>query len=227
MTYRSPEEALRERNAALEAELAQLEEKQKSASELEADITRVVEALAKSRTLLDRLEKKRALPMLDRVRVASPCTARWDTMTGDDKVRFCGACQKNVFNLSAMTREEAEVVMLEKDGELCVRLYRRADGTVLTRDCPVGAGRRRLRLLGVMALGGSALAAAAGFAAATLSSRAATEPVGDRAPAPVTAPELSTHLLGAAEVEVEVEEPEPVEMGKMAPAPPSASPKRK
>ena len=37
-----------------------------------------------------------------------------------------------------MTAEEAVQVIQEKEGHLCVRLYRRADGTMITADCPVG-----------------------------------------------------------------------------------------
>jgi len=165
MTYRSAEDALRERTAALEAQLLALEEKRKTAAELEADVERVVSELKKSRTLMDRFAKKRALPMLDEVRVASPCNANWNDMAGDDKSRFCGKCEKNVFNLSAMSREEAELLMLEKEGNLCIRLYRRKDGTVLTQDCPVGVRKKRLRLVGVLAIGGGLAATAAGFAA--------------------------------------------------------------
>jgi len=50
-----------------------------------------------------------------------------------------------VFNLSAMTRGEAERLVQNKgEGRLCVRFFRRADGTLLTEDCPVGL-RQRLR----------------------------------------------------------------------------------
>lgn len=92
-----------------------------------------------------------SLNLLDRVRIASPCTARWEDMRGNDKARFCGQCRLNVYNISAMTRPEAEALVGGADGRLCVRLYKRADGTVITQDCPVGlaAVRRRLARLGV------------------------------------------------------------------------------
>jgi len=32
-------------------------------------------------------------------------------MVGDDRVRACGGCDRPVFNLSAMSREEAERVL--------------------------------------------------------------------------------------------------------------------
>lgn len=76
---------------------------------------------------------------LDNLQIASPCRADWHKMTGDDKARFCGSCQKNVFNISLMSRQEAEALILEKEGNLCVRLARRADGTIITGDCPIGS----------------------------------------------------------------------------------------
>ncbi len=87
----------------------------------------------------------RSLPLLDQIRVASPCTADWDRMEGDLKVRFCGQCSKNVYNLSGMTREEAEALVAQTEGKVCVRFYRRFDGTMLTADCPVGLRKLRFR----------------------------------------------------------------------------------
>src|SRR5205814_4285456 len=83
--------------------------------------------------------------LVQQVQIASPCTASWDGMTGDDRSRFCGQCKLNVYNLSAMTEAEGEALIIEKEGKLCARIYRRYDGTVLTKDCPVGlrAVRRR------------------------------------------------------------------------------------
>lgn len=75
---------------------------------------------------------------LDNVRVASPCSQDWNAMIDDDRQRFCGDCKLNVYNLSGMTRAEAESLLINSEGRLCVRFYRRADGTILTQDCPVG-----------------------------------------------------------------------------------------
>ena len=74
-------------------------------------------------------------PMLDVLNVKDPCTESWTGMRGDGPVRFCGLCEMNVYNLSAMTRDEAETVVREREGRLCVRFYRRADGTVTTASC--------------------------------------------------------------------------------------------
>ncbi len=83
--------------------------------------------------------------ILDEIRVATPCRADWDKMTGDDKSRFCQSCQKNVYNVAMMSRDEALALIAEKEGSLCVRLSRRADGTLITNDCPVGAQTKRRR----------------------------------------------------------------------------------
>src|SRR5262245_27890709 len=77
-------------------------------------------------------------PNLDQIRVASPCPVGWETMTGDERVRFCSLCQLNVYNFAELTRIEAEELIRTTEGRICGRLYRRTDGTVITRDCPIG-----------------------------------------------------------------------------------------
>jgi len=75
---------------------------------------------------------------LDSVRIASPCSANWNEMRGDERKRYCAMCRLNVYNLSDMTRDEAESFLINAEGRVCVKFYQRADGTVLTKDCPVG-----------------------------------------------------------------------------------------
>ena len=75
---------------------------------------------------------------LNNIKIASPCSADWNAMSGDHKKRFCGECKLNVYNLSGMSKAEAENLIIETEGRLCVRFYSRADGTILTQDCPVG-----------------------------------------------------------------------------------------
>lgn len=75
---------------------------------------------------------------LDGIKVASSCSANWDEMYGNDRQRHCGDCKMNVYNLSEMTKQEAENLIMNAEGLLCARFYRRADGTILTKDCPVG-----------------------------------------------------------------------------------------
>lgn len=89
---------------------------------------------------------------LDKIRVAAPCKMSWEAMDGDEQARFCHRCKLNVYNLSAMSREEAEQLVLQSEGRLCVRFYRRRDGTLLTRNCPVGKreAQNRWLLAGVL-----------------------------------------------------------------------------
>ena len=83
---------------------------------------------------------------LANVQVAAPCKADWNQMMGDERVRFCGACSLNVYNLSAMTKAEAETLIARTEGRLCVKFYRRRDGSIITQDCPVGWRAIRCRV---------------------------------------------------------------------------------
>jgi hypothetical protein len=80
---------------------------------------------------------------LDVLEVASPCPVRWSDMHGDDRARFCRQCQLPVYNLTDMTRPEAESFLSGRVKRTCVRFYRRADGTILTQDCPQGMALAR------------------------------------------------------------------------------------
>jgi hypothetical protein len=96
-----------------------------------------------------------SLTILNNLRIASPCPASWEAMRGDDRVRFCDACEKHVYNISGLTVDAAVALVRESEGPVCVRLYRRKDGTILTADCPVGlraAVRRRLVRLAAAAV---------------------------------------------------------------------------
>jgi hypothetical protein len=135
MTYRSDLDALEARHAALDVE-----------------VSRTTAERDRTATLVEEAKTRLRLPVLDNIRVASPCNASWDDMVGDDQVRHCGICDKDVFNLSNLTREDAEAVITATEGALCTRYYRRADGTIITSDCSVGmrrARRRRLIVAGV------------------------------------------------------------------------------
>ncbi|HUS29361.1 MAG TPA: hypothetical protein VMZ53_12670 [Kofleriaceae bacterium] len=131
VTYRNDLEALQARKVALDAAV--------DSATRERDATAQILEEAKART---------RLPVLPNLRIASPCTERWDAMSGDERVRHCGKCDKDVFDLSALTREQAESLIRERAGDLCARYYQRKDGTILLADCEVGArGVRRRNYL--------------------------------------------------------------------------------
>ena len=104
--------------------------------------------------------------ILQVIEIANPCQADWECMEGDEQSRFCGQCSKRVYNLSAMTSDEAVKLISESESTPCIRLYRRQDGTVINQDCPVGIRRayRWAKRVGVAVfvalLGGSTLFAA-------------------------------------------------------------------
>ena len=147
MSYRNDLDALRARHTALSN-----------------DVTARTKDLEDARRLHDDAEARAKRPILDNIRVATPCSADWTKMSGSDRVRACGACNKNVYNLSDMTRDEAESLIIENEGKLCVRYFQRSDGMILLKDCLVGIRRRRRRR--VIAAGAATLLA--GASAATM-----------------------------------------------------------
>jgi hypothetical protein len=82
---------------------------------------------------------------LANLRIAAPCPAGWDAMAGDDRVRHCSLCSLNVYNFGEMTSDEVRDVLAKTEGRVCARLYQRADGSVITRDCPTGLRALRRR----------------------------------------------------------------------------------
>lgn len=97
---------------------------------------------------------------LNNVRIASPCAKKWEELAGDERVRFCAHCQLNVYNFSAMTKAEVESFLMKAEGRVCGRVYRRADGTMLTQDCPVGLRAVKQR---VSSMAATAFLAVMGF----------------------------------------------------------------
>ncbi len=136
---------------------------------LAADVAERQRELAATKALLEQATAQRSRPLLDNLKIASPCHVAWETMDGGDRVRHCASCDKDVFDLSALTRDEAEALLRERAGNLCVSYYQRTDGTVITSDCTVGIAKRRRRR--VMAAGLAAVLASAGGLALFLSLR--------------------------------------------------------
>lgn len=99
---------------------------------------------------------------LDSIKVASPCSADWDSMVGNNRQRHCGECQLDVYNLSGMTKKEAENLIMNSEGRLCARFYRRKDGTIITQDCPVGWAAMKQRMSKIWTAVASVLITAVG-----------------------------------------------------------------
>jgi hypothetical protein len=76
-----------------------------------------------------------------------------------EQVRHCAQCDRDVYDVSAMAGAEAEAFLRARVGaRTCVRLLRRDDGTLVTRDCADVAPKRRLRILAASTLVASACA---------------------------------------------------------------------
>src|ERR1700733_14441031 len=175
MGYRDASESLRAYRDRIAADLAQARQAAKDAAD-HARKTAVLEReLKETDVLLQRLGTKRTrLPVfdhLDRLEIAAPRKAPWEHTAGGEHVRFCGQCEKNVYNVSSLPRDEAEALLAARAGDLCVRMYKRAEGTVMTADCPVGVKKRRRRRVLGATVGGGLMAAAGALtvaAAATM-----------------------------------------------------------
>jgi hypothetical protein len=171
MTYRDDDPRLARRSALLRNRLL-LSGRDDDAriAEIDVELERLDEA--------HRAELRRRLPLVASARIASPCPEPWDRMDGDGTVRHCARCDQDVVDLSAMTALQAESYLATR-APRCARLFTRADGTILFRDCTVGAdGVRRRRA--ALTTGATLLAATA---AATIwaapSPRVARPPRGD------------------------------------------------
>jgi hypothetical protein len=107
------------------------------------------------------------LPDGAKLSIASPCKETWDAMVGDDRVRHCSRCDKDVYNLSGMTGAEISALLARRGERPCVRFFKRQDGTMLTADCPVGRPKKiALRVITAagLAIGASASGLVAAFA---------------------------------------------------------------
>jgi hypothetical protein len=84
--------------------------------------------------------------------IPAPCEADWESMIGNERVRFCEHCNLHVTNLSTLTRQEAMRLVSRSEGRLCVRFVKRVDGSVVTKQLPQKLhqiGRRVSRIAGV------------------------------------------------------------------------------
>src|ERR1044072_8689352 len=74
---------------------------------------------------------------LELLQIPKPCPSDWENMIGNERKRYCTECHKYVYNLSAMTRREAEVLIEDSQGKVCARFTRLPDGQILTHEPPI------------------------------------------------------------------------------------------
>jgi hypothetical protein len=76
------------------------------------------------------------LETLATVDIATPCPMQWKDLTGDERKRFCASCKQHVYNLEQLdVTDVIALVRRAREERVCLRFYRRLDGTVMTKDC--------------------------------------------------------------------------------------------
>ena len=68
---------------------------------------------------------------LKNLTIPSPCSANWDSMKGNDQVRFCEHCDLSVHDLSQMTRHQAQRLVSRSNGRLCIQFVSEVSGKPL------------------------------------------------------------------------------------------------
>jgi hypothetical protein len=131
--------------------------------------------------------------ILNQLTVRTPCPRDWKLMHGDDRVRYCDACGKHVYNFAAMTSDEVVSLIRSQDGRVCGRIFQRPDGTMVTSDCQPAlqpASRPwQFKLRSLMAV-------IAGFAAVFGITRLFWPSEDSPPPAPTPRPGATTVLMG-------------------------------
>jgi hypothetical protein len=170
---------------------------------------------------------------LDDLTIPEPCNADWNAMTGDERRRFCGACQKHVTDLSTFTKPEAQRFLDENPGA-CVQFTRVRGTMVFEPTPPRPVSLRRPRAL-VRRVASAAAVALVTSAPAYASSDAEepgpslvewvaswfTQPVVTRGEPPMVEPDAESAAHAEAPTslipELEVDPTPIVELGKVEP----------
>ena len=153
------------------------------------------------------------------IQIRTPCPKRWEELVGDERRRFCSECSLHVHNSAALTQREAQALVADAPGRVCMRIEYDPQGAPIHREARVARVARW-----VLASGAALLAACQG----------GREPAAAPQPAPPTSRTgqvVATMGKVASTIEMGdvVAPPAPVErLGEVAPASsPSAPPPRK
>lgn len=77
-----------------------------------------------------------ARDLSEQLKVKSPCSSPWDTMIGNDQVRFCEHCSLTVHNISQLTPKRVRLLVAKANGRLCVRYQSLPNGSPLLKTVP-------------------------------------------------------------------------------------------
>jgi hypothetical protein len=83
--------------------------------------------------------------LLSQMTIPNPCSMDWDRMAGDERVRHCASCGKNVHDLTAMSADATAALLRTKNDGLCVRACEGMDGTLSISAGPPAPAQNRTR----------------------------------------------------------------------------------
>ena len=100
---------------------------------------------------------------IQQLRIASPCEVDWDSMIGNDRVRFCEHCRLSVHHVDYLNRKQLRRLIARSNGRLCVNYTRANVPPQVAFPILHKIGRR------TSALAAGAFSATLGLSAATVS----------------------------------------------------------
>ena len=71
--------------------------------------------------------------LLENVSVETPCSADWNEMMGNEEVRHCHQCQRNIHNISEMPKRRALKVLNQKDEIVCISYFKDEKNKIITQ----------------------------------------------------------------------------------------------
>ena len=82
------------------------------------------------------------------LRITSPCSVDWDSMIGNDRVRFCEHCQTAVHNLDLTSKKQVRRLIARSEGRVCVSYVQPAAERKTTPATPIlhKIGRRTAKI---------------------------------------------------------------------------------
>lgn len=66
-------------------------------------------------------------------KIHRPCPVDWNQMSGDQKSRHCGICNKSVHNIANLSKKEAETLLCTPGKSVCIRIQQTPEGNFLTK----------------------------------------------------------------------------------------------
>jgi len=62
--------------------------------------------------------------LIQQLHIASPCSVEWDSMIGNDRVRFCEHCRLSVHHVDSLNSKQLRRLIARSHGRLCVNYTR-------------------------------------------------------------------------------------------------------